>query len=215
MSLFYITLHSAASVTSAELLKVFKPSQFKALSAVKRSYLYHATDVHGVGKGKPEWMMIYEMATDESNLEQPIIIENKLITSNPEIKIYRQGLYSLQTNKSSAAFPSLNFDTASNFLVAVFIRLRPGLKEEFDRYYSEEHMDALMKVPGWRRTRRFVTKGLSEDEAECVALHDYDIDNGLGGEEFKHATSTKWYQDMMVNAVMQKDRRTYNLCGVV
>jgi hypothetical protein len=78
----------------------------------------------------------------------------------------------------------------THFLVAVIIRLHLGRKEELDRYYTEEHMDALMKVPGWRRTRRFVITGLPEDDAECVALHDYDLENGLGGEEFKHATTT-------------------------
>lgn len=76
-------------------------------------------------------------------------------------------------------------------------------------------MNALMKVPGWRRTRRFVTTGVPENEAECVAFHDYDPENGLGGDEFKHATTTEWYKDMMVNAVMSKDRRTFELYGVV
>jgi len=215
MSLFYVTMRSAATTTPTELLKLFKQPQFKLLNTIQNSYLYRAADLNGAGKGKPEWMMMYELATDESKPQQPIMIENKSIISSPGIEIHRQGLYSLQTNKSSSTFPSLNFDTAPNFLVAVFIRLHPGRKEEFDRYYAEEHMEALMKVPGWRRTRRFVTTGVPEDEAECVQLHDYDLENGLGGQQFKHATTTVWYEDMMVNAVMSKDRRTYELCGVL
>jgi hypothetical protein len=215
MSLFYVTAHSAANTTPTNILKHFKPSQFKSLSAVQKSYLYRATDLHGAGRGKPEWMIMYELAAEDRKPQQDLTIEKESAISNPEIKIHRQGLYSLQTSKSSPTFPSLNFGEAPNFLVAVFIRLHPGRKEEFDRYYTEEHMDALMKVPGWRRTRRFVTTGLPEDEAECVALHDYDLENGLGGEEFKHATTTDWYKDMMVNAVMSKDRRTYELCNVL
>jgi hypothetical protein len=215
MSLFYLTIHSAASTTPADLLKIFRPSQFKSLSTIQRSYLYRATDLHGAGKGKPEWMMMYEMATDESKPQQPITIESKSIISDLGIEIHRQGLYSLQTSKSSSTFSALDFRTESNFLVAVFIRLHSGWKEEYDRYYTEEHMDAVMKVPGWRRTRRLVTTGLRDDEAECVQLHDYDLDNGLSGEEFKYATTTKWYKNMMGNAVMSKDRRTYKLCCVV
>jgi hypothetical protein len=47
MSLFYVTVHSVASTTPADLVRFFKPSQFTALSAVKHSYLYRATDLYG------------------------------------------------------------------------------------------------------------------------------------------------------------------------
>jgi len=214
MSLFYVTVHAAPSTTLTNLLKLFKPSHFKSLSAVKHSYLYRSNDLQEAGKGKPEWMIMYEMAANEIKPQQPITIESISIGS-PEIKINRQGLYSLEASRSSSTFSSLDFSTGPNLLVAVFLRLNPGWKEEYDRYYTEEHMDAIAKVPGWRRTRRFVNTGLPEGDVELSQLHDYDLNNGLGSKEFKHATSTKWYKDMMANAVISKDRRTYELCSVV
>jgi hypothetical protein len=49
-------------------------------------YQYHPvipTDIHGAGRGKPEWMMMYEMAMDESKPQQPIKVESKSIITNP------------------------------------------------------------------------------------------------------------------------------------
>jgi hypothetical protein len=112
-------------------------------------------------------------------------------------------------------FSSLDFSNPPNFLVAVFLFSDPAWKEEYDRYYTEEHMDAIARVPGWRRTRRLMNAGLSEGEVELAQFHDYDLDNGLSSKEFSHATNTKWYKDMMANAVLSKDRRTYELFSTI
>lgn len=214
MSLFYVTMHAAPSTTPANLVQLFHPSRFTSLSAVTHGYLYRANDPQGVARGKPEWMIMYEMAANESKPQLPITIES-ITRSNPEIKIYRRGLYSLQASRSSPKFPSLDFRTTSNLLVAVFLCIDPVWKEEYGRYYTEEHMDAIAMVPGWRRTRRLLNTGLPDSEVELAQFHDYDLDNGLSGQEFTHATSTKWYKDMMANAVLSKDRRTYELLSVI
>jgi hypothetical protein len=214
MTLLYVTLQAAANITPTNLLKILNPSNFETLRTVTHSYLYRANDLQGAGKAKPEWMIMYEMATDERKMQQSITIES-VSTSNPDIKVHRQGVYSLHASRSSPTFSSLDFSTAPNYLVAVFLRLDPAKKEEYDRYYTEEHMDAIAKVPGWRRTRRFVNTGLSEGDVELAQLHDYDLDNGLSSKEFTHATTTKWYKDMMANAVLSKDRRTYELLSIL
>jgi hypothetical protein len=213
MSLLYVTLQAAANTTPTKLLKIFNPSNFESLRTVTRSYLYRANDLQGAGKGKPEWLVMYEIATDER--ETPHFIVESFLPANPAIEIHRKGLYSLHASRSSPIFSCLDFSTASNLLVAVFLRLDPAWKEEYDRYYTEEHMDAIAKVPRWRRTRRLVNAGLPGGEVELAQLHDYDIKNGLSSKEFTHATSTKWYQDMMANAVLSKDRRTYDLFGTL
>jgi hypothetical protein len=53
MSLFYVTVRSAASTTPADLLNLFKPSQFKSLGAVQHGYLYRATDIVGNNVNSP------------------------------------------------------------------------------------------------------------------------------------------------------------------
>lgn len=210
MSMFYITIQAATKAAPADLYKIFSPSNFESLRTVTSSFLYRANDLQGAGKAKPEWMMMYEMAGDGSQPRQPIKLDI-ISKTDLAIQIHRQGLYSLQASRSSPTFPSLDFSTSPNFLVAVFLRLDPAWKEEYDRYYTEEHMDAIAKVPGWRRTRRLTNAGLPEGEVELAQLHDYDLNNGLGSKEFTHATTTKWYKEMMANAVLSKDRRTYEL----
>jgi hypothetical protein len=89
------------------------------------------------------------------------------------------------------------------------------MREEFDRYYVEEHFAALSKVPGWLRTRRFVTSSAAVGtEQELLALHDYLPENGLAGKDFKAATTTEWYNRMMKDAVKNKVRRTYVLKSI-
>lgn len=106
-----------------------------------------------------------------------------------------------------------------NVLVAVYLTLRAGddieTKEaELAKWYREEHVPLLQKVPGWRRTRRFVTSHLDLAEGRekvYLSLHEYAPSNGLGGPEFKAATSTSWNDKIYAEVVDSKKRRVYNL----
>jgi pimeloyl-ACP methyl ester carboxylesterase len=74
----------------------------------------------------------------------------------------------------------------------------------------------LQKVPGWRRTRRFVTSYLDLEsghrkEKEFLALHEYAPQNGLGGKEFVAATTTKWCDKIYADVVKERKRRVYDL----
>jgi pimeloyl-ACP methyl ester carboxylesterase len=46
---------------------------------------------------------------------------------------------------------------------------------------------------------------------EYLALHEYEPKNGLGGEEFKAATSTPWAKEIASHVVQKKERRVYSL----
>ena len=103
-----------------------------------------------------------------------------------------------------------------NVLVAVYLSLKEGKdkEDELAKWYREEHVPLLSKVPGWRRTRRFVTSYLDlQDGREKVylSLHEYAPQNGLGGEEFKKATSTEWNDKIYKTVVNSKHRRVYDL----
>ena len=100
-----------------------------------------------------------------------------------------------------------------NVVVAVFFTLKEGAdEEELAKWYREEHVGLLQKVPGWRRTRRFVTSYLDLQEGktkEYLALHEYAPENGLGGEEFQKATGTEWFKKIIKDVVADKRRRVY------
>jgi pimeloyl-ACP methyl ester carboxylesterase len=104
----------------------------------------------------------------------------------------------------------------SNVMVSVGFTLHPGedKEEELRKWYDEEHVPLLQKVPGWRRTRRFVTSYLDLNDGkskEFLALHEYAPQNGLGGKEFQAATSTPWNAEIYKSVVQEKRRRVYDL----
>jgi pimeloyl-ACP methyl ester carboxylesterase len=84
---------------------------------------------------------------------------------------------------------------------------------ELGRWYEEEHVPLLKKVPGWLRTRRFVTSRheTATEVREYVTVHEYEAENGLGGKEFHDATHTEWTQRIAKEVVKERKRRAYEL----
>ncbi|RSL40973.1 hypothetical protein CEP53_013048 [Fusarium sp. AF-6] len=71
----------------------------------------------------------------------------------------------------------------------------------------QEHTTDVSKVPGWCRTRRFVAveannlrqggqvveyDQIPEGHSEFIAIHYFDVDNGLEGPEFEYAQTRPW-----------------------
>ncbi|KAJ9604472.1 hypothetical protein H2200_011308 [Cladophialophora chaetospira] len=219
--LLYVTLDSGHSenVSPVDILDWVKErSGTNQIPEVEGAYIYRATGIAEPTPEKPEWLVMWEFENaDTSTTNSLATIE----MPNPG-KVYRRDLFSLQSRYTAASFSRADLlkSRATNFIVAVIIVLNEELKAEYDKYYEEEHIGALRKVPGWRRTRRFVeiredgNKRTRQGEVQILQLHDYDPGNyGVGGQEFKEATSTSWYRKMMANAVKTKDRRTYELYG--
>jgi hypothetical protein len=113
---------------------------------------------------------------------------------------------------------SVDHEGKENVMIAVSFTLQDGEEKEKElaKWYDEEHVDLLRKVPGWRRTRRFVTSYLDvqsghRTEKEFLALHEYAAENGLGGPEFIAATTTPWCAKIYADVVKSRKRRVYNL----
>ncbi|KAH8203555.1 hypothetical protein TruAng_002303 [Truncatella angustata] len=100
-------------------------------------------------------------------------------------------------------------------LVVVQIELKGEAAQaeaEVLKWYKEEHIDMLSKVPGWLRSRVFRTSTLESGSPTHIwALHDYTKENGLGGHEFKAATSTPWKDEVTSKYANIKDRRVFGL----
>ena len=102
-------------------------------------------------------------------------------------------------------------------LVSVDVSLKPGAEgaeEAVTKWYEEEHLPMLSKIPGWLRSRVFRTPSVIEGgsgEVKIVTLHEYTKENGLGGPEHKAAMSTPWRDDVFAKYIAHKGRRTYEL----
>ena len=108
------------------------------------------------------------------------------------------------------------------YLVAVEIAVRPEDAAELARWYAEEHLGLLARVPGWRRSRRFVlrehgpVRGTNATVAgtgappRFLAVHEWASMDGFGSAEFARATSTEW-RARMVQAAEVWERRTFKV----
>lgn len=99
--------------------------------------------------------------------------------------------------------------------MSVEIEIKAEAEEEFNRWYEEEHLPLLSKIPGWLRGRRYTLfstmtrvsgKVLTEDEgsvSKYLALHDFSEGHAgfMDTPEWKTATSTEWRDRVMKSAI--------------
>jgi pimeloyl-ACP methyl ester carboxylesterase len=147
--------------------------------------------------------------------DQPVKSKREADTM-AKIKVDRKLFDFIEERKSDnfQVLEKVENEGKGNVVVAVFFDLQDGegKRADLDKWYREEHIDLLSKVPGWLRTRRYVTSSIdSKASIEFLALHEYAPKNGLGGPEFSAATSTKWTEEIITKTVKDKRRRVYDL----
>lgn len=192
----------------------------------KNGFRYRASDLQSSpgSESKPEWMACYDITDmDELTRDTYLRLRDQPVKSKREaetmaqIKVDRK-LYDLVESRQSEKFKVLEEvgnEGEKNVVVAVFFTPREGGKvsaEEWDRWYREEHIEMLSKVPGWLRTRRHKTSSIDpKAPLELLVLHEYASQNGLGGPEFKAAISTEWAQKLLAPTEQDRKRRVYDL----
>ncbi|KAJ9665110.1 hypothetical protein H2201_004770 [Coniosporium apollinis] len=220
--LLYVTMQPKPSLPDAQFHDWYNnehgPTRLR-LPFIPNGFRYRATDLNGPGKGLPEWVALYDI-TDTAELTKdtytrlrtPAVKSQREKDVMAQIAVDRRTFDFVESRQAESFRPleDLDVEEEGRVLVAVSFSIYPGKREELDKWYAEEHIKMLSKVPGWLRTRRYVTSSIDEkDETEYLALHEYAPENGLGGEEFKAATSTKWTDEVMANVVREKRRRVY------
>jgi pimeloyl-ACP methyl ester carboxylesterase len=187
------------------------------LSLIKNGFRYRAAD--GL---TPEWMAIYDLDDMQSltsetytRLRGPPVQSQRERDVMKEIKIDRR-FFDLGAEKKIDGFKKLeDIENAhgKNVFVSAKITLKDDSKRHlYEEWFDKEHIPMLSKVPGWRRSRRFVTSTLEQGSAlEILGIHEYDAENGLDGPEFKSATSTPWRNQIFEEIVKEKTRRLYDL----
>ncbi|PSN72614.1 alpha/beta-hydrolase [Corynespora cassiicola Philippines] len=192
------------------------------LSFCQNGFRYRANDLSsdgGNGQGsaeKPEWMAIYDIDDmDYLTQDAPVQSQRERDTMK-QIHVDRK-FYDFVKEWKPDGFKKLEEvqnEGEKNVMVAVLFSVREGQEEELRKWYEEEHVALLQKVPGWRRTRRFQTSYLDIQDGrpmEFLALHEYAPENGLGGPEFVAAISTPWSKKIYEEVITGRKRRTYDM----
>ena len=169
----------------------------------------------------PEWLAIYDVLDMAEMEREPYLrLRKDDVKSEREkdtmkqINIGRKLLDFVMAREAEAYEhqEKLGVGSEGNVLVVVNLNLQPGKKEELEKWYSEEHIPMLSKVPGWLRTRVFKSSSVdTRDQVEYYALHEYTPENGLGGEEHQASTSTPWSKEIFKSAAQRSGRRVFNL----
>jgi hypothetical protein len=157
----------------------------------KNGFRYRATDLESKSgsQEKPEWMAIYDFDELEHLTREPYLkLRSAPVQTQRERDTMKQIFvdrrnYDLLGEWKGSDFKDLQKvenEGEKNVMIAVSFQLQDGKdkEEELEKWYNEEHVPLLQKVPGWRRTRRFVTSYLDLEsghrkEKEFLALHEY------------------------------------------
>ncbi|KAF9462512.1 hypothetical protein BDZ94DRAFT_1261086 [Collybia nuda] len=171
----------------------------------------------------PSWIALYDITSPDvakSVAYQSLRTtasdrENKLIAGLPLLnrRVYSHVLTYVQPHAAPSSLPG-------RYLLIVHMQVTLEEEEEFNRWYNEEHMDLLSKVPGWLRGRRYklvesVYRGINakqptKDEKPCadyLAIHDVESDGFMDLPELKHAMQTPWREKVMKTIVGRELRR--------
>ncbi|KAF7504255.1 hypothetical protein GJ744_002513 [Endocarpon pusillum] len=197
------------------------------LPFMENGFRYRATDLETQGTGTddmPEWMAIYDITDmEELTRETYLRLREDNVKSQREKDVMKQikvgrKLYDFVSERKGEGFKILDEvgvgERQGNVLCAVFWTLKEGQdSRELDRWYDKEYTGMMSKVPGWLRTRRFVTSSILEGKEgiEYLAIHEFAPEDGLHGEEFEAATTKPWRNEIMANVVQDVNWRVYEL----
>ncbi|KAK4634551.1 3-oxoadipate enol-lactonase 2 [Fulvia fulva] len=166
---------------------------------------YKATD-----QQTPEWSAVYDVS-DLSWLQKRIYTRLREERSLRE-KAVMSTFESLDRKIYSLISTRGEYNGPPAVTRAVSLRVNEADLDEFNRWYEEEHIDMLSKVPGWLRTRRFrmqlgSLQGMPPSgQVEILAVHDFSKGDALDGAEWKAATSTPWRNKMIEKALWRHSR---------
>lgn len=82
--------------------------------------------------------------------------------------------------------------------------IEPHDDTDYDRFYREEHLGNLLKVPGYRRTARYKLGPVEGDAKDRIprffAAHEWDTLQYMNGPELLYADHTPWAERILGNA---------------
>ena len=218
--LLYVTMQPRPSLPAAQFHDWYNsehgPLRLR-LPFVTNGFRYRAVD-----DVDPEWVALYDITDmDELTRETYLALREDGIKTPREkatmaqIAVDRK-LYDLLQDEKAADFQPLedqpDTSVAGNVLISntSTVPADPAKEDDLKRWYKEEHIPMLARVPGWRRSRLFTTASIDPNaRKEFVALHEFAAQNGLGGAEHKAAMDTPW-RNRIAETLTSKTRRVYN-----
>ncbi|KAF8891857.1 hypothetical protein BD779DRAFT_152722 [Infundibulicybe gibba] len=100
----------------------------------------------------------------------------------------------------------------THIFVMVSMTPQPGAEQNFNDWYTEEHIPLLSRVPGWVSSHRFLLWGSSASAPQYLALHQWESTVSFKADEYKLATGTPWRTNVM-EQIVEKERHVLICTG--
>jgi hypothetical protein len=163
---------------------------------------------------KPPWLALYE-------LDRPDVIDSpgyRALGANASErdKSVAAGLATLdrrvyeQVSDDGSAAGRL-----APVILSVALSVPEGSEGDLAAWYTEEHIPMLLKVPGWRRIRRFrLVRAMDAPGPEFLSVHELAGPEVLEDPGYRAAISTPW-RDRVVASALRRERRVFGLRNAI
>ncbi|KAJ7091341.1 hypothetical protein B0H15DRAFT_229218 [Mycena belliarum] len=165
----------------------------------------------------PKWLALYDIETPEVANSDDYNALRAQASDNEKMILSKLGSRSYVHNGTFTGTETTSEDLPTKYVWVVSLEVASEGEDDLDRWYKEEHMDLLSKVPGWKRGRRYrlvdfdQRGGLSEAPVcKHLTLHEFDNKDFMATPEFKRATSTEWQARVLAKFV-RKEVRLFEL----
>ena len=160
---------------------------------------YKATDGQA-----PSWLALYDLASPSTAKSEPYKALAAKASAREKALIPRLGtldrrIYELISSRSKTGLSEDSLP--GKYVLVVCMLISPGLDEEFNKWYEEEHIGEVSKTPSWQRCRRYKLVDQVEltgksDPAKKIhnylTIHEFDHAGYNQTPEFIAAISTPW-----------------------
>ncbi|CAD6446076.1 d87e51cb-2696-4179-93d7-b8d73ce5c852-CDS [Sclerotinia trifoliorum] len=194
------------------------------LPLIKNGFRYRANDLSSstpASPSHPEWMAMYDLAdiafmhtAPYLRLRGPEVKTDRERETMAQIKVVRK-LFDYISGREIDGYKKVEevgYDEG-NYVVAITAEVNDEFEEDYNKWMEEEYLPMIAKIPGWRRTRRFVTSSILEGKEgkEYLTIHEYAPQNDASGEAYKAALSTEWSKKIISRALKTEIVRRYGL----
>ena len=204
---WYNNEHAPARITLPAYLN---GSRYKAVDGKAPSWLtlYDVTEPAAGAVTAPDYEVLVQ---NRSSREKDILQKIQSLSRRVYASLYNTVL---PEGKSAVQLP----ETYHVLYVAMQVREGAEFEDEFNRWYTEEHLGLLSKIPGYIRGRRFklsssAARGEAENDVvgQYLAIYEFAEGGYLGTEEGKKARSTPWREATLKKSVTFSDVRMFEL----
>ncbi|KAK0489536.1 hypothetical protein EDD18DRAFT_1081282 [Armillaria luteobubalina] len=180
---------------------------------------YQATDSQ-----KPTYLTVYDISSpDVADSPEFQALKHKASDNEkdimPKIQFLSRRIYqAISTSTHPASVPS---SFPGKYVLTAELEVKPEFEEEFNKWFNEEHMGLLEKIPGWLRGRRYsLVTATSRREAigkpvfKYIAVHDFDNGDFMKTPEWAAALDTPWKTKIM-EGVLGMEVRQFELTKIM